>query len=80
MEGVGGAGEVERGGTNSKTQVLRDRFRLNAISIAEAEGSILSFTAFPSVYLTAKNINAKGTRTCWQRRRRFSSFTSDFFF
>ncbi|KAI9079648.1 hypothetical protein K1719_038269 [Acacia pycnantha] len=37
MEGVGGAGEVKRGEINSKTQVLRDRFRLNAISIAEAE-------------------------------------------
>lgn len=55
MEGIGGTGEVERGEINSKTQVLRDKFRLNAISIAEAEGSILTFTAFPSVYLTAKN-------------------------
>ncbi|KAK4256905.1 hypothetical protein QN277_006567 [Acacia crassicarpa] len=37
MEGVGGAGEVEKREINSKTQVLRDRFRLKAISIAEAE-------------------------------------------
>ncbi|XP_054822628.1 protein MHF1 homolog isoform X2 [Prosopis cineraria] len=37
MEGVAGVEEVERGGIDSKTQVLKDRFRLSAISIAETE-------------------------------------------
>lgn len=52
MEGGGGAGEVEREGHDSETELLRDRFRLSAISIAEAEGSILSLTVLPCLLFT----------------------------
>ncbi|XP_028766237.1 protein MHF1 homolog [Neltuma alba] len=37
MEGVGGAGGVGGREIDTKTQDLRDRFRLSAVSIAEAE-------------------------------------------
>lgn len=54
MEGVGRADEVEREENDSESQLLRDRFRLSAISIAEAEGSILylSLTVLFCLFLT----------------------------
>ena len=51
-DGIGGTrSEVEREANDPETQLLRDRFRLSAISIAESEGQFHYLTPLRSLYL-----------------------------
>ncbi|KAF7834034.1 protein MHF1-like protein [Senna tora] len=61
MEGIGGASEVEREGNDSEIQLLRDRFRLSAISIAEAEAKRNGMNASETVVACIADLAFKYT-------------------